>query len=361
VLVPLFKEERSIKRLVAALKNLDYPKVKLDIKFVLEANDEITINALKAEQPPQYMEIIRTPYSLPQTKPKACNYALNYARGEYVTIYDAEDEPDPQQLKKALAAFVNGGEKLACVQARLNYYNAKQNILTRWFSLEYATWFEIVMPGLQRINAPIPLGGTSNHIRTNVLKEIGGWDAFNVTEDADLGMRLYQHGYKCQVIDSITMEEAVSGLVAWFKQRTRWLKGFMQTYFVHMRSPRKLIASTGWRGFFTLQFFMGTPVAIYLTVPIWTVTSLYMELSAPLYAFALFNLFFSAAVHAAMAISASNKLVDYNNKKIFSVQPIFAALTIPLYGILLIFAAYRALYQLIFKPHYWDKTEHGAN
>ena len=360
ILVPLYREEKSIKRLLRALEKLDYPRSRLDIKLVVENDDNITIAAIKKNAPPQYMEIIRVPFSLPRTKPKACNYALRYARGEFVTIFDAEDEPDPQQLKKALEAFTIYGREMACVQARLNYYNANKNYLTRWFALEYATWFEVVIRGLEGISSPLLLGGTSNHIRTDVLKEIGGWDAFNVTEDADLGMRLAQHGFRATTIDSITMEEAPSKLFSWIKQRTRWLKGFMQTYFVHMRNIKGLVKNTGWQGFATLQFFVGLPFLIYLLVPIWM--GLAAFISAPYYLinFAFFNLFYGIIAHIAMAIAAENKLVSHSGNRVFSFFPYFAICTIPLYMFLHVVAAYRALYQLLVKPQYWDKTEHGT-
>ncbi len=360
ILVPLYREEKSIKRLIGALERIDYPRSRLDIKLVVENDDNITIAAIKKNAPPQYMEIIRVPFSLPRTKPKACNYALNYARGEYITIYDAEDAPDPQQLKRALEAFISNGREMACVQARLNYYNANHNYLTRWFALEYATWFEVVMRGLEGIKSPIPLGGTSNHIRTDVLKEIGGWDAFNVTEDADLGMRLAQHGYHSTTIDSITMEEAPTGIYPWIKQRTRWLKGFMQTYFVHMRNTKTLTEKTGWQGFATLQFFVGIPFLIYLLVPVWTVLAIFIEAPSYLAMFAFFNLFYGIIAHVAMAIVAESRLTNYNGEKIFKFFPYFSICTMPLYVFLHVIAAYRALYQLLVKPQYWDKTEHGA-
>lgn len=361
ILVPLFKEEKSVKRLIKALSAIDYPKSALDIKLVVEADDEITINAIKSAKPPQYMEIIKVPYSLPQTKPKACNYALNYVRGEFVTIYDAEDLPDEMQLRKALATFKKGDANLACVQAKLNYYNAEKNILTKWFALEYATWFEVMIKGLEGVKSAIPLGGTSNHIKVAVLKQIGGWDAFNVTEDADLGMRLAQNNYKTAVINSITMEEAPSTFWAWIKQRTRWLKGFVQTYFVHMRAPQALIKKTGIEGFATLQFLIGLPVLIYFLTPIWVGLSLVFGVPDFLVQLAVINFFYASITHLIMAFFAQRNLFGHHEVPVFSNVPIVAILTIPAYGMLNIFAAWRAVYQLITQPYYWDKTEHGIS
>jgi len=361
VLVPLFKEDKSVVRLIRSLQELDYPKSALDIKLVVEADDEITINAIKAASPPQYMEIIKVPYSLPQTKPKACNYALNYVRGDFITIYDAEDAPDNMQLKKALAAFKKADSTTACVQAKLNYYNAEKNILTKWFALEYATWFEVIIKGLEGIKSPIPLGGTSNHIKTSVLKDIGGWDAFNVTEDADLGIRLAQHNFKTAVINSTTMEEAPCKLWPWVKQRTRWLKGFMQTYFVHMRQPKLLLKKTGVLGFATLQFFIGVPVLIYFLTPLWILLSMYYPVPKFLINLAVFNFSYAILAHMIMSYSAQQNLYGNNESRIFTSTPLAAILTIPIYGALNIIAAWRAMYQLIFQPHYWDKTEHAVS
>ena len=359
VLVPLFREEKSIPRLLKCLQNLDYPKTKLDIKLVVEAADDITINAIKKAAPPQYMEIIKVPYSLPQTKPKACNYALLYARGEFVTIFDAEDDPDPTQLKKALAEFMQVGKELACVQAKLNYYNTEKNLLTRWFALEYATWFEAVMNGVELSNSPLPLGGTSNHIRVDVLKKLGGWDAFNVTEDADLGLRLAQFGYKIATINSVTMEEAPAKIMPWLKQRTRWLKGFLQTYFVHMRAPLKLIKNTGIQGFLILQFFFALPVLLLMLMPFWVVFAASLEIPPMLNNFAFANFIFCTLIHIFMGYDVQKNLRDYEGEKLFKAFPLFPILTMPVYWLLHLAASYMAVYQLITKPHYWNKTEHG--
>ncbi len=367
ILLPLYREMATLPKLINAIKKLDYPKAKLDVKFVVEADDHITINAIKNQAPPQYMEIIAVPFSLPRTKPKACNYALNFARGEFVTIYDAEDLPHPSQLKTVLAKFAASDAWLACVQARLNYYNYNDNILTRWFALEYATWFDSVMKGLERAKMPIPLGGTSNHVRTDVLKQIGGWDAFNVTEDADLGLRLAQEGYCTETVDSLTLEEAPNNLGLWIRQRTRWIKGFMQTYFVHMRDIRKLKRNIGLGGILSLQFLIGIPVVIYLTSPILLVASLVLATGEDpvvifpqwLTLFCWFNFCYGVAAHIFMCLVASFKAIKPNGERLFKTRMIFSCLTYQFYALLYIVAAFRALYQLITDPHYWEKTTHG--
>ncbi len=246
ILVPLYHEAQVLPGLVRALRGLDYPAHLLDIKLVLEADDAETIAA--AESCGDGCEIIRVPSHGPRTKPKAANYALQFARGEYLVIYDAEDRPEADQLLKAVAAFRASPRSLACLQARLNFYNADHNWLTRMFALDYALWFDMLLPGLDRIGVPMPLGGTSNHFRTQVLRDIGGWDAYNVTEDADIGIRLAQLGYRVSMISFTTYEEAPVPLGPWLRQRSRWLKGYMQTWLVHMRHPLLLLRRAGLGG-----------------------------------------------------------------------------------------------------------------
>ena len=208
ILVPMFREAESLPILADALRRLDYPLGKLDIKIVLEASDLETITTARTLGLEGVFEIILVPPSQPQTKPKACNYALRFARGEFLVVYDAEDRPEPDQLRKVVAAFRRAPANTACLQCRLNYYNAHENWLTRMFTLDYSLWFDEMLPGLERLGLPIPLGGTSNHFKIAVLRELHGWDPFNVTEDADLGIRLAQKGYRVGVVDTTTFEEA---------------------------------------------------------------------------------------------------------------------------------------------------------
>ncbi|MGB1540153.1 MAG: glycosyltransferase family 2 protein, partial [Rickettsiales bacterium] len=257
LLIPVYDEVAALPRLIESLNALDYPKAKLDIKFIVERDDEKTIHAFKSLKPSGQYELIYVPYSLPQTKPKACNYALHFARGKYVTIYDAEDSPDPLQLKKAVHWFAQQPENVICLQARLNYYNRNHNLLTRLFAIEYAAWFDFMLPGLRKLRIPIPLGGTSNHLHLEKLRNLGEWDPYNVTEDADLGIRLALQGYETDMLDSLTAEEAPIGLKAWMNQRTRWVRGYMQTWLVHMRHPVRLFRELDYNAFWGFQFFIG--------------------------------------------------------------------------------------------------------
>jgi cellulose synthase/poly-beta-1,6-N-acetylglucosamine synthase-like glycosyltransferase len=267
ILAPLYREAHMLPGLVNALARLDWPAAKLDIKLILESVDTETIAAAQALQLPGNFEIVVVPAHEPRTKPKALNYALPLARGEYLVIYDAEDRPEPDQLRRAFAAFQSGPPNLATVQARLNLYNVHDNWLTRQFTIEYCALFDGLLPTLDRLELPIPLGGTSNHFRVSALRWLAAWDPHNVTEDADLGMRLARNGYRCRVLDSTTYEEAPVLFGSWLRQRTRWLKGFMQTWLVHMRAPRLLRHELGWRGFLAFQVMLGGTVLSALVHP----------------------------------------------------------------------------------------------
>lgn len=363
VLVPMYKEPDVLPILANALRKLDYPTSKLDVKLVLEAGDTETIEAAKALGLEAFFEIIRVPPSQPKTKPKACNYALQFARGELLTIYDAEDKPEPDQLKRVVATFRKSPPEVACVQARLNYYNANENWLTRMFTLDYTLWFDFFLPALEYLKIPIPLGGTSNHFRLDVLRKIHAWDPYNVTEDADLGVRLIQQGHRVSVVNSTTFEEANVSIPNWIRQRSRWLKGYMQTWLVHMRDPVHLYRSTGLRGFLGFQFFIGGGVFTALVAPIlWAVyllwlftdTTAFRDLMPPTLGYLnVFNLVAANFLFIYMTLIASLKR-DYQRLAPY-------ALTVPFYWILQSIAAYKGLWQLIRNPFYWEKTTHGIS
>ncbi len=362
VLVPLYKEAEVLPTLASALQALRYPKDRLDVKLLLEEDDKETIDAAIRAKLPSYMEIVVVPSSEPKTKPKACNYGLAKARGEYVVIFDAEDIPEPDQLLKAVTVFRQShDDQLACIQAKLSYFNDKQNILTRWFTAEYANWFELLLPSLFRLDMPIPLGGTSNHFRTDVLRSLGAWDPYNVTEDADLGVRLHKAGYRTGVMNSTTFEEANSDFVNWIRQRSRWVKGYMQTWLVHMRHPIRLWKEIGTVGFWGFQFTVGGTALQFLINPIlWAMTaawfifgSAYMQqiFSGWVYYLGNLCLFLGniAFVYASMVGVAKARRWDL----------VTWALLSPIYWLLMSVASYKSLYQLITKPSYWEKTVHG--
>lgn len=363
ILVPLFREQRVVGDLVRALRRLDYPADKLDIKIILEAVDAATIAAVRRLELGPPFEVIVVPDRQPRTKPKALNYALRAARGELLTIYDAEDIPDPAQLKAALRAFLAGPIGLACVQARLAIDNGRDNWLAGLFAAEYLALFAALLPTIERLRLPMPLGGTSNHFRTDALRAVGGWDAYNVTEDADLGVRLARAGYHCATIDSCTYEEAPNRAGSWLKQRTRWQKGWLQTWFVHMRRPLVLLRDLGlwrWIGF---QIVIGGMIASALVYPI-TIAIVSWQAVAqglmPLSRVLEMPMIWQAAWLNLLAGTASAVLlVQFTAVRHRSWRSVLLAPLMPAYWLLVSLAAYRALWQLMRDPYLWEKTEHG--
>ncbi len=362
VLVPLFHENRVLDALLAALEKLTYPKELLDVKILLEEKDTITAAALAARILPRWIEIITVPADTLQTKPRAMNYALPYCKGDIIGIYDAEDRPDPDQIDKVVAHLMAAPNSVGSVQCFLDFYNTKRNWMSRCFTIEYAVWFRVIMRGLQRMGAPLPLGGTSVFVRRNVLQKVGAWDAHNVTEDADLGMRMARFGYRCEIVDSTTWEEANSRPVAWVKQRSRWLKGFAMTWATHMRNPLLLLKELGPIGFLGFQvIFLGTLTSFLCAPLFWVIWTAFLGtewaffdlLPNRFWLFAFGLLIVGEIVMILIAITAMLL------KKRPALIPVIA--TLFLYWPLGTFAAYKAIFELFFAPFYWDKTDHGID
>ncbi|MGV0642569.1 glycosyltransferase [Mycolicibacterium sp. XJ879] len=361
ILVPAYNEPEVVGDLIGSMAALEYPRDKLQVLLLLEADDAVTINAAKACEQSDAITILLVPPAEPRTKPKACNYGLHFATGDIVTIYDAEDMPEPLQLRRVVAAFRRLSEKTACVQAKLVYYNGHQNILTAWFTAEYALWFGYLLPGMMMSTSPIPLGGTSNHLRRSVLDEIGAWDPFNVTEDADLGLRIAAHGYHTAVIDSSTLEEANSDPINWIRQRSRWYKGYLQTWLVHIRQPVQLFRTIGLRGFVRFNLVLGgTPIVAVLNLAFWLITLLWF-LGQP----AVVEDVFPAFVYfpALIALVLGNATTLYMNlialREDDRSDLLLAALTVPAFWLMMSIAAAKGCYQLVRNPSYWEKTFHG--
>jgi cellulose synthase/poly-beta-1,6-N-acetylglucosamine synthase-like glycosyltransferase len=363
IVVPLYGEAHMVRRLVDALGRLDYPREKLDIKLVVEADDVATRAAVAPYAGRWPFEEIVAPLAGPRTKPKALAAALPFARGAYLVVYDAEDVPEPDQLKVAIAAFAKD-PALACVQAGLAIDNAGDNWLTRHFAAEYAGLFEVFLPALADLRLPLPLGGTSNHFRVDVLRAVGGWDPFNVTEDADLGIRLARFGHRTGVIASTTWEEAPARFQSWLRQRTRWFKGWLQTWAVHMRQPARLYRELGAGGFAAFQLTLGGTVLAALVHPFFLALLVADFLNGTL-AMASADLF--ATLHKSIALttllsgyvcSALLGLIGLARRGML--RNGWVLLTIPLYWLLLSLAAWRAVVQLMTAPHRWEKTEHGG-
>tara|TARA_B110000503_G_scaffold142216_1_gene238282 strand:+ start:2383 stop:4113 length:1731 start_codon:yes stop_codon:yes gene_type:complete len=357
ILIPLYQEEFKVDSILKAMSNMNYPKDKLDIKIIIESNDILTMRALSIIDLPQYIHVIKVPYSFPRTKPKAMNYAMPYVKGKVLTIYDAEDIPDPDQLLKALHAFNTLPENYVCVQAKLNFYNAKENILTRFFSMEYSVWFEYLLYGLSLLDLPVTLGGTSNHFKVDKLKEVGYWDAYNVTEDADLGIRLYLNGYKVHLINSTTIEEAPTDVSTWMAQRTRWIKGFIQTIYVFIKAEKDLSKISVLK-ILSVYIFVGLSTYSFFCLP-WLLLVLMFNIYHPIYYMWLVNSIFSFSY-----IYAIGYFVLAKNKTTFQHLSWIEWITLfcwPLYFVLHTIASYRAIWETLVSPFKWNKTPHGKS
>jgi len=362
VLVPLFREDKVIPALLKALGALTYPKELLDVKILLEAQDDITRAALNRTPLPHWAQVLTVPADTLQTKPRAMNYALPFCTGSIVGIYDAEDRPDPDQICKITAHFMAAPANIAAVQCNLDFYNTEANWLSRCFTIEYSAWFRVIMHGMQRLGLPLPLGGTSVFMRRKALEKLGGWDAHNVTEDADLGMRLARFGYRCEMVDSTTWEEANKVPVGWVKQRSRWIKGFIITWLTQMRHPRTLLEDLGFAGFIGLQIvLLGTATAFLLAPVFWA-----MWLGVFGYEWGFFSLMPAWFWQGSFVILLTGKVVTLSiaalalhKKRKYGLLPFL--LTMPLYWPLGTIAAYKALYEIFFAPFYWDKTTHGLD
>ncbi|MBX9718685.1 MAG: glycosyltransferase [Microbacteriaceae bacterium] len=361
VLVPVFREANIVGQLIRNLGGIDYPTEKLEVLILIEEEDHQTRDAVLTSNPPPHFRIVTIPKGHPQTKPRACNVGLYFATGDFLVIYDAEDTPDPDQLKKAVVAFERGGEETVCVQASLNYFNDRENALTRMFTLEYSYWFDYMLAGLDLGDLPIPLGGTSNHFRTAALIELGGWDPYNVTEDADLGIRASALGYRVGVINSTTMEEANTSIPNFIRQRSRWIKGYMQTTLVHARQPIALVQQIGLRRFLSFVLLIaGTPATFLGVIPFYVITALTIVLPVQVLAqlFPIWLLWLTL-----LNFVIGNVIMIYLSMmgpyKRGTFHLVLWALLNPLYWLLHSIAAYKGLWQLLTKPHYWEKTEHG--
>ena len=363
VLVPAYREAEVIGRTVAALEELVYPADRLDIKLLLEEDDTDTIAAAVAARPPAHINIVTVPGAHPRTKPKACNYGLTTATGEIVTIFDVEDRPDPLQLRRAVAAFRRVDDSVACLQAKLSYHNAHQNVLTRWFTVEYGSWFTMLLPALASSGGPVPLGGTSMHIRRTLFDAIGAWDPYNVTEDADFGVRLYRNGYRTAVLDSTTYEEANSDFLNWVKQRSHWHKGYMVTWLVHMRQPARLRRELGTAGFLRFNLLIGgTPLVVLLNPVFWVVTVLWFTLHPAFVQFLFPPWLFYPALLCMVVGNFFVYFAGIVGCRMAGLAGLAgAALLAPLYWLMMSIAAVKALAQLVTAPSRWEKTVHGLD
>ena len=361
ILIALYGEATIAPRLIRRLSVLDYPADKLEVLILVEDDDLPTRAALDATPLPPWLRVIALPQGTIRTKPRALNIGLDACKGSIIGVYDAEDAPAPDQLQKVAAAFAVAPLHTACLQGMLDFYNPTTNWLARCFTIEYATWFRLILPGLANLGLPIPLGGTTLFLRRAALEQVGGWDAHNVTEDADLGIRLARHGYLTQVLNSTTGEEANCRTLPWIKQRSRWTKGYLMTWLVHMRDPVALWRDLGPRGFAGMQvLLLGSLLQPILAPVLWTLWAFALGLPhplsldlSPMLLDGMTGVFLGAeAITTTLALVAIHR-AGHPGLWLWIV-------TLGAYFPLASFAAAKALAEAATRPFHWDKTQHGT-
>lgn len=362
VLAALYDEADVVGQLIERLDGLNWPRSRLDIKLLCEERDETTISALNAlDLGPEY-EVVVVPDIGPRTKPKALNYGLIEARGEFLVIYDAEDRPHPDQLIEAWHHF-RAAPGTACFQSPLVIGNGGEGLLPALFALEYSALFRRLLPFLAYHGLPLPLGGTSNHFRTDILRRVGGWDPYNVTEDADLGMRLHRARHGTEMLTRPTVEDAPTSSRVWINQRSRWQKGWMQTWLAHMRDPVRLWRDFGFRGFLAFHLVvtgqllsaLGHPLTLLLVVSFIAHVLMSEPFSAgeqALFAVDLGNLFGS---YLAFTLMRWGAMPREERRRLGR-----ARLFVPIYWLMMSWAAWKALRELRARPFFWAKTPHQA-
>jgi cellulose synthase/poly-beta-1,6-N-acetylglucosamine synthase-like glycosyltransferase len=363
VLVPLLREREIAAQLIDRLSRLTYPKSLLDVVLVLEESDSVTRKTIASTALPDWMSVIEVPAAGDlTTKPRALNYALDFCRGSIIGVWDAEDWPEADQIERVVTRFNEAPANVACLQGVLDYYNARTNWLSRCFTIEYATWWRIILPGIARMGLVVPLGGTTLFFRRDLLEQLNGWDAHNVTEDADLGVRLARHGFVTELLPTVTREEATSRAWPWVRQRSRWLKGFMITYFVAMRAPLKLLRELGFLRFMGVQTIFLATVSQFACAPLlWSFwltlfgfthpveTTLGATVALSLAGFFLASELLNLTLHCIAVSGRSHRhLIAYTPSMM-------------LYFTLGCVAAYKALWELLYAPFFWDKTQHGVS
>lgn len=360
VMVALYREANIAPRLVKRLGKLDYPQELLDVLLVVEADDHLTRAALAVSDLPGWMRVVVVPDGSVKTKPRALNFALDHCRGSIVGVYDAEDAPEPDQIRKVVDRFHSRGPDLACLQGRLDFYNPRVNWFSRCFTIEYAAWFRLLLPGIERLGLAVPLGGTTLFFRRAVLESLGRWDAHNVTEDADLGMRIARRGYRTELLDTTTFEEANCRPRSWVKQRSRWIKGFMMTWLTHMRDPGLLWRELGPRKFLGFQLLLAGSVLHSLLAPVlWSFWLLPFGFAHPVVDI-LPQGGFTLLMFSFLAVEAS--LIAFGIAGLRRTRHGLSWLWVPsmvFYYPLATLAAYKAAWEMLVQPFYWDKTTHG--
>ena len=358
VLVPLLEEDAMVGGLIARLAALDYPPAHYELCLVVEEDDARTRAALSRITLPAHAQVIVVPRGRLRTKPRALNFALPFTRGTIIGIYDAEDRPARDQLRQVARHFAHAHPKTVCLQGQLDYFNDRSNWLARCFTLEYCAWFRVILPGLARLGLPVPLGGTTLFLRRHAIEEMGGWDAHNVTEDADLGIRIARLGYHTAVIPTVTEEEANARIWPWIKQRSRWFKGYALTWAVHMRDPRRLWRDLGPKAFWGMQLTLLGALATFLGAPVFWAFALigiagFSPFLLPDWAFTTLATLFVLSWLTDLATQILGVRRAGKDHLILWAPATYA------YFPLATIAAWRALAQALRDPFTWEKTPHG--
>jgi glycosyltransferase XagB len=364
ILIALRQEQDVVPQLVAALNRLDYPRAKLDIKFIVEADDPETLAALRACPPFAPHEILVAPEGRPRTKPRALNLALPLARGSLLCVFDAEDLPEPRQLRDAAALFARLPPSVACLQASLAIDNGRESRIAQLFALDYAALFDVFNKGLAAMGLPLFLGGTSNHFRVEALRRVGGWDAYNVTEDAELGLRLARYGYGVDTFASSTMEEAPVTPGALLRQRVRWMKGWLQTALAHLRDPVRFFRDLGPRRGVAAFALIVANVVGPLLGPLLTLRFLIEALcgdllsprTLPQIVFSTLWCFLALAGAAALLAPLLAGMARRGLTAYWRALPL-----LPFWLAMTSLAALIAVKDLLERPFFWDKTRHGLS
>lgn len=362
LLVALYGESEIVPRLIRRLCALDYPRDRLDTVILVEADDTPTRTALSAIDLPRWMRVIPVPTGQLRTKPRALNFGLDFTRGDIVGVYDAEDRPAPDQLRQVAASFAAAPPRTGCLQGALDFYNPRTNWIARCFTMEYAVWFRLFLPGLARLGLPLPLGGTTLFLRRAALLQVGAWDSHNVTEDADLGLRLARHGWRTAILPSVTMEEANCQPLPWIRQRARWTKGYLLTWLVHMRRPAALWRDLGPRGFAAVQAMLLCTLLQVILAPLhwWLLLSPpqpgdpLLALLPPATLTAILALFVAAQGASLLLTAIALRRTDHRGLWLW------LPLT-PAYFVLATLAAAKAMAEACARPFHWDKTQHGRH
>jgi len=361
VLVALHREADVVPQLLKALDALVWPRSKLHIKLVCEADDKATLTAISAHDLPPHIEVLEVPPGQPRTKPKALAYALQIVTSDFIVLYDAEDRPHPMQLVEAWLGFEGASSKLACLQAPLDVTNARAGLIARMFAFEYCGLFRGLLPWLSARQLVMPLGGTSNHFRRAALEDVGGWDPYNVTEDADLGIRLRRFGYRTGTITLPTFEDGPETFGIWLPQRTRWFKGWLQSWLVHMRAPGTLYRQLGFKSFCIAQILSAGLVLSALVHPILVATAIYLAVHLAIgnapgvwqSSLLIVDLVNIACGYVAFLLLGWQPLRRQERRGFWRI-----VLFTPVYWVMLSIAAWRAVYQLWKRPYQWEKTPH---